>query len=109
MAARMADETVLIVEDDPAMLRGLKDNFEFEGYGVVTAADGETGLEAALNSGADLILLGMAQPGEDFLEYYEGLQRLIEGLPTAIFVLASEDLAFEEILLQHEQRAAERV
>ena len=31
----MPGETVLIVEDDPTMLRGLKDNFEFEGYRVV--------------------------------------------------------------------------
>jgi DNA-binding response OmpR family regulator len=42
-------ETILIVEDDPTMLRGLKDNFEFKGYRVVTAADGEEGLNAALN------------------------------------------------------------
>ena len=37
-------ETVLIVEDDATMLRGLKDNFEFAGYRVLTAADGEDGL-----------------------------------------------------------------
>ena len=35
-----ANATILIVEDDAAMLRGLKDNFEFEGYKVVTATDG---------------------------------------------------------------------
>ena len=37
-------ETILIIEDDPAMLRGLKDNFEFKGYKVLTAADGEKAL-----------------------------------------------------------------
>ena len=50
-------ETILIVEDDPTMLRGLKDNFEFKGYRVVTAADGEEGLNAALNEKPDLIIL----------------------------------------------------
>ncbi|MHC4728651.1 MAG: hypothetical protein ACYS17_15640 [Planctomycetota bacterium] len=40
-------ETILIVEDDAVMLRGLKDNFEFKGYGVLTAADGEEGLNTA--------------------------------------------------------------
>ncbi len=45
-------ETVLIVEDDPTMLRGLKDNFEFAGYTVLTAAEGEAGLEAALDDEA---------------------------------------------------------
>ena len=55
-------ETVLIIEDDPTMLRGLKDNFEFKGYKVLTAADGEKGLEAALNARPDLILLDIMLP-----------------------------------------------
>jgi DNA-binding response OmpR family regulator len=55
-------ETILIVEDDPAMLRGLKDNFEFKGYKVITASDGEKGLEAALNAKPDLILLDIMLP-----------------------------------------------
>jgi DNA-binding response OmpR family regulator len=55
-------ETVLIVEDDPTMLRGLKDNFEFKGYKVLTASDGEKGLEAALNAKPDLILLDIMLP-----------------------------------------------
>ena len=55
-------ETVLIVEDDPTMLRGLKDNFEFKGYKVITAPDGEKGLEAALNSKPDLIILDIMLP-----------------------------------------------
>jgi len=55
-------ETVLIIEDDPTMLRGLKDNFEFKGYKVVTASDGEKGLEAALNAKPDLILLDIMLP-----------------------------------------------
>ncbi len=36
-------ETVLIIEDDSTMLRGLKDNFEYAGYHVLTADDGEKG------------------------------------------------------------------
>lgn len=55
-------ETVLIVEDDPTMLRGLKDNFEFKGYHVLTAADGEEGLNAALDGKPDLILLDIMLP-----------------------------------------------
>jgi DNA-binding response OmpR family regulator len=55
-------ETILIVEDDPTMLRGLKDNFEFKGYHVLTAADGEDGLNAALNKKPDLILLDIMLP-----------------------------------------------
>ena len=55
-------ETVLIVEDDPTMLIGLRDNFEFKGYKVVTAADGEKGLNAALNARPDLISLDIMLP-----------------------------------------------
>lgn len=55
-------ETILIVEDDATMLRGLKDNFEFKGYRVLTAADGEAGLNAALNNMPDLIVLDIMLP-----------------------------------------------
>ena len=52
------------------------------------------------NSGdADLILLGMKAPeGEDYVAYYETLQERAEGLPMTAFVLAAENLEFEEIL-----------
>lgn len=55
-------ETVLIIEDDSAMLRGLKDNFEYTGYNALTAADGEAGLNAALDEKPDLIILDIMLP-----------------------------------------------
>jgi len=55
-------ETILIIEDDATMLRGLKDNFEFKGYRVLTAADGEEGLETALGQKPDLIVLDIMLP-----------------------------------------------
>jgi len=55
-------ETVLIIEDDSSMLRGLKDNFEFKGYRVLTAVDGEAGLNAALDKRPDLIVLDIMLP-----------------------------------------------
>lgn len=55
-------ETILIIEDDATMLRGLKDNFEFKGYGVLIADDGEEGLNTALNKKPDLILLDIMLP-----------------------------------------------
>ena len=39
---------ILVVEDEPAMVAGLRDNFEFEGYEVITAHDGIEGLQRAL-------------------------------------------------------------
>jgi DNA-binding response OmpR family regulator len=55
-------KNVLIVEDNPAMLRGLEDNFEAKGYNVKTAIDGEQGLNAALAEKPDLIILDIMLP-----------------------------------------------
>ncbi len=58
----MPEATILIVEDDPSMLEGLRDNFGYEGYCVRTADDGEEGLEAALDGRPDLIVLDIMLP-----------------------------------------------
>jgi DNA-binding response OmpR family regulator len=66
-------ETVLIIEDDATMLRGLKDNFEFEGYRVSTASDGEKGLEAVFKIKPDLLILDLMLPK---INGYEICQRV---------------------------------
>jgi len=58
----MNSATILIVEDDPALLRGLKDNFETQGYTVRTANDGQKGLDAVLKNPPDLMLLDLMLP-----------------------------------------------
>lgn len=47
---------------------------------------------------ADLVVLGMVTPDENFSQYYAEQQESTSGLPTTLFVLASEDLAFIEVL-----------
>ncbi len=84
----MSDETVLIIEDHPAMLRGLSDNFRFEGYAVRTADDGEKGLAAALDSSLDLILLDIMLPK---VNGYEICRRIrAEGLDMPIIMLTAK-------------------
>jgi DNA-binding response OmpR family regulator len=58
----MTAKKVLIVEDDTALLRGLKDNFQAQGYQVRTANDGEKGLAAFLKDPPDLVLLDVMLP-----------------------------------------------
>ena len=58
----MTPANVLIIEDDPAILRVVKDNFVNRGYQVQTARNGELGLDAALNGRPDLILLDIMLP-----------------------------------------------
>src|SRR5215472_13199117 len=54
--------SVLIIEDDPALLRGLRDNFEAQNYRVGLARDGREGLSAALANPPDLLLLDIMLP-----------------------------------------------
>src|SRR5690242_11891788 len=54
--------SILIVEDDPALLRGLKDNFEAQGYLVRTAADGQKALDTLFKTPPDLMLLDLMLP-----------------------------------------------
>jgi DNA-binding response OmpR family regulator len=53
---------ILVVEDDPKMQTGLRDNLEFEGYDVEVAGDGKAGLEKAIGSEYDLLLLDVMLP-----------------------------------------------
>ncbi len=58
----MSQPRILIVEDEPALLRGLKDTFINRGYDVLTAQDGATGREMALSRQPDLLLLDIMLP-----------------------------------------------
>jgi len=86
----MAGETVLIIEDDPTMLRGLKGNFEFEGYRVATAEDGEKGLDEALSLRPDLIVLDIMLPKVNGYEICRLLR--VEGLEMPIIMLTAKGL-----------------
>jgi len=54
---------VLIIEDETAIMEGLKDNLEGEGYKVSTASDGKKGLEKALKENVNIVLLDVMLPG----------------------------------------------
>jgi DNA-binding response OmpR family regulator len=71
----MTTPSILIVEDEPALLRGLMDNFRSHGYYVRTATDGSSGLAAALDEPPDLLLLDIMLPK---LNGYEICRRLRE-------------------------------
>lgn len=49
---------------------------------------------------ADLIFLGLAEPDEHFEEYYEKVQKRVEGLPTTILALAAQEISFGEVLIK---------
>jgi DNA-binding response OmpR family regulator len=89
-------ETVLIIEDDAAMLRGLKDNFEHQGYTILTATDGEKGLETALDARPDLIILDIMLPKINGYEICRLLRK--ENLDVPIIMLTAKGEESDVIL-----------
>jgi DNA-binding response OmpR family regulator len=65
---RESQSTILVVEDDLTLLETLEYSLAADGYQVVTAADGQSGLEAARKDQPDLIVLDIMLPGIDGLE-----------------------------------------
>lgn len=81
-------ETILIIEDDPALQRGLQDNFLNDGYRVLTALDGEAGLDLALDAKPDLILLDIMMPKINGYEVCRLIRK--EGLDMPILMLTAK-------------------
>ncbi len=74
-------ERILIVEDELPMRTALQDVLEAEGYRVLTAADGESGLHRALEEEPDLILLDIMMPKLDGYAVCAELRRLSNPVP----------------------------
>jgi DNA-binding response OmpR family regulator len=83
----MKTARILIVEDDPALLRGVSDNFAARGYHVETAGDGERGLEKARRLRLDLAILDVMLPRINGYEICRHLRQEGSALPV-IFVTA---------------------
>jgi DNA-binding response OmpR family regulator len=66
---------ILVVDDEPTLVAALRYNLEREGYQVLTAADGESGLSLARAERPDLIVLDLMLPGLDGLEVCRILRR----------------------------------
>ena len=89
-------QRILIIEDEPDMVLGLRDNFEYEGYGVVVAGDGEEGIKRALADQPDLILLDVMLPRLSGLDVCRRLRR--EGLDTPIIMLTARGQEMDKVI-----------
>jgi DNA-binding response OmpR family regulator len=87
---------ILIVEDEPALLRGLVDTFMARGCDVVSARDGEEGLELALEKSPDLILLDIMLPRVNGYEICRAVRE--RGLEMPILMLTAKGQE-EDIIL----------
>ena len=76
--------TVLVVDDDPALLNSLTEILEGEGYEVTAAADGESGLRCLKEQAFDLVLSDLALPGLNGMELLKYLQQEKPAVPCII-------------------------
>ncbi|MCC6230435.1 MAG: response regulator transcription factor [Phycisphaerales bacterium] len=83
--------TVLVVEDDAAIRRGLCDALKFSGYVTREAPDGEAGLSAALAGGVDLILLDLLMPKRDGLSVLSELRNSGSSTPVIVLTARGEE------------------
>lgn len=87
---------ILIVEDEPAMRLGLKDNLEFEGYEVELAEDGEEGLSKIMNNNFDLIILDVMMPKLSGFDVCKKMRA--DGNETPIIVLSAKGEELDKVL-----------
>jgi DNA-binding response OmpR family regulator len=87
---------ILVIEDDPAILRGLEDNLRFESYDVLTAADGASGYRLVSEKKPDLIILDLMLPK---LSGYEICRKVRgEGFGTPILMLTARGEEADRVL-----------
>jgi DNA-binding response OmpR family regulator len=80
---------ILIVDDEPNIVRTLKDRLEMNEYDVVTGSNGQEGLERAVKDQPDIILLDVIMPLMDGLEMLEALRRRPECADIAVIMLTA--------------------
>ena len=86
---------ILIVEDEPGLLEGLQHNFQFEGYEVLTAANGRDGLKSALKEKPDLVVLDLMLPHVDGFAILKAARQ--RRVTTPVLVLTARDSVADKV------------
>jgi len=85
-------KTILVIEDDVSILRGLRDNLKFEEYEVLTATDGHEGIILALEKSPDLILLDIMLPGISGYDICRKVKEQKPDLPIIMLTARSKEV-----------------
>lgn len=92
----MSMTKVLVVEDDPAMAVALRDGFDYEGYQVSVAKDGQAGLHAALEENWDIMILDVMLPKMSGLDVCKQLRN--DGNQVPIILLTARGQEIDKVL-----------
>jgi DNA-binding response OmpR family regulator len=87
---------ILLIEDEPALARGLSDALRTNGFDVALATDGTSGLDAALADRADLIVLDVMLPGVNGYEICRAVRD--QGIDAPIVMLTARSQEQDVIL-----------
>ncbi len=87
---------ILVIEDEPQMLLGLRDNLELEGYDVQTAADGDEGLHKASSTAPDLVILDIMLPKRNGFDVCRELRA--RNVSTPIVMLTARSAETDKVL-----------
>lgn len=87
---------ILIVEDEPNMRLGLKDNLEFEGFEVEVAEDGEIGLKKILDNNYDLVIMDVMMPKMSGFDVCKNVRKA--GVATPIILLTAKGEEIDKVL-----------
>lgn len=93
-------DKILIIEDDKAILMGLKDDLEFEGFAVETASNGRDGLKMALTGSFHLIVLDILLPGLNGFEVCKKLRESDVRTPILMLTAAKTEEADKVVGLE---------
>ena len=88
--------TLLVVEDDTTIAKGLAHNLEFEGYHVLSARDGETGLRLLQEHPVDLMILDLMLPHMSGFDVCRTMRD--EGIRTPIIMLTARGQEIDRVL-----------
>ena len=81
---------ILVIEDEPGIVDFLERGLGAGGFDVISAPDGEAGIERALSEDVDLVVLDMMLPGRSGLEVLEHLRSSKPGLPVIVLTALGE-------------------
>jgi DNA-binding response OmpR family regulator len=83
---------ILVIEDDPAMQAGLRDNLELEGLDVTTAGDGQSGLDQLLSNAFDLAILDVMLPKMSGFDVLKKARERGIGIPVIMLTARGEEV-----------------
>lgn len=84
-------KNILIIEDEPHIVMGLRDSLEFEGFGVISAGKGRDGIQLARSENPDAVILDLMLPDINGYSVCEELRRISPFMPIIMLTARSQE------------------